>query len=76
MSSIIIATVSIHGHVTPLLGVARHFAARGDDVRFITGGQFADVVATTGARHVALPPDAEFDATQDLTITYPERTKL
>ena len=25
MSSIIIATVPIHGHVTPLLAVARHF---------------------------------------------------
>ena len=49
MSSIIIASVPIHGHVTPLLAVARHLVARGDRVRFITGARFADAVTATGA---------------------------
>ena len=44
MSSIIIASVPVHGHVTPLLAVARHLVARGDRVRFITGARFADAV--------------------------------
>ena len=56
MSSIIIATVPIHGHVIPLLAVARHFAERGDRVRFVTGARFADAVAATGAEHIPLPP--------------------
>ena len=42
MSSILIATVPIHGHVTPMLAVARRFADRGDRVRFLTGARFAD----------------------------------
>ncbi len=66
MSSIIIASVPIHGHVTPLLAVARHLVARGDRVRFITGARFAEAVAATGATHVPLPGDADFDDREDL----------
>src|SRR4051794_8117171 len=74
MSSIIIATVPIHGHVTPLLAVARHFVERGDRVRFITGGRFAEAVAATGAEHVPLPPEADYDDREDLE--FPEREGL
>jgi len=76
MSSIIIAAVPIHGHVTPLLAVARHFAARGDRVRFLTGARFARVVADTGAQHVSLPAEADFDDRQDWNRTFPERAAL
>ncbi|MEU1971429.1 nucleotide disphospho-sugar-binding domain-containing protein [Microbacterium sp. NPDC019599] len=76
MSSIIIATVPIHGHVGPLLPVARYFVERGDEVRFITGSRFAAVVEATGARHIALPPDAEFDDRQDPDEMFPERAGL
>src|SRR5258708_3245121 len=61
MPSIIIAAFPAHGHVTPLLTVARGFVERGDDVRFITGAAFADRLTATGARHTALPPEADFD---------------
>ncbi|WP_076258809.1 glycosyltransferase [Intrasporangium flavum] len=76
MSSIIIATVPIHGHVTPLLAVARHLVARGDRVRFVTGARFAGAVEDTGARHVRLPADADFDDTADLGDSFPERAAL
>ncbi len=66
MASIIIATVPIHGHVVPLLAVARHFAERGDRVRFVTGARFAAAVAATGAEHIPLPPEADFDDREDL----------
>ena len=75
MPSIIIAACPAHGHVTPLLTVARGFAKRGDDVRFITGTAFADRVTATGAKHIALPPDADFDF-DDLHATFPERARL
>ena len=75
MSSIIIAACPVHGHVTPLLTVARGFVERGDDVRFITGAAFADRVAATGAAHIALPPDADFNF-DDLEATFPERAGL
>ncbi|GAB3396068.1 glycosyltransferase [Humibacter soli] len=76
MSSVIIATVPIHGHVTPLLPVAQHFAERGDRVRFITGSRFARVVEATGAEHIPLPAEADFDDRQDWQTVYPERAGL
>jgi UDP:flavonoid glycosyltransferase YjiC (YdhE family) len=76
MSSIILASVPIHGHVTPLLAVARHLVARGDRVRFITGARFADVVNATGATHVRLPEDADYDDREDMHERFPDRAKL
>ncbi len=76
MSSIVIATVPVHGHVTPLLAVARHLVERGDRVRFLTGARFAEVVTATGAHHVPLPEDADFDDRQDWDEVFPARTKL
>jgi UDP:flavonoid glycosyltransferase YjiC (YdhE family) len=76
MSSIIIATMPIHGHVTPLLAVARHLAGRGDRVRFLTGSRFAAAVERTGAEHVPLPAEADFDDRQNWNETFPERASL
>ena len=76
MTSVLIATVPVHGHVTPLLAVARHLVERGDRVRFLTGSRFAPVVEATGATHLPLPPDAEFDDQQDLAEVFPERAAL
>jgi MGT family glycosyltransferase len=74
MASIIIASVPIHGHVTPLLAIAQQFVERGDDVRFITGARFAEQVTTRGATHISLPPDADYD--EGLLTAFPERTQL
>lgn len=74
MSSIIVASVPIHGHVTPLLSVARQLVDRGDDVRLLTGARFAEQVAATGATHIQLPAEADYDET--LLATFPEREKL
>ncbi len=74
MSSIIIASVPAHGHVTPLLAVAENFVKRGDDVRFITGSPFADRVAATGASYVPLPVEADIDF--HALDRFPERARL
>jgi MGT family glycosyltransferase len=76
MSSILIATVPIHGHVTPMLAVARRFAERGDRVRFLTGARFAQAVSRTGAEFLALPALADFDDRLDLSERFPERAAL
>jgi MGT family glycosyltransferase len=76
MPSILIASVPIHGHVTPLLAVARHLVERGDRVRFITGARFAGAVNATGATHIALPDDADFDDRVDFDQLFPERRRL
>jgi MGT family glycosyltransferase len=74
MTSIIIASVPIHGHVTPLLAVAKKFVERGDDVRFITGARFAELATAAGATHIPLPHEADYDET--VLTTFPERAKL
>lgn len=76
MSSILIATVPIHGHVTPMLAVAHFFAERGDRVRFITGARFADAVSRSGAEFLPLPPLADWDDRLDLNERFPERVGL
>jgi UDP:flavonoid glycosyltransferase YjiC (YdhE family) len=75
VSSIIIVSVPLHGHLTPLLTVAENFVNRGDDVRIITGARFADKVRTTGASYLPLPAEADFDD-RSLLESFPERAKL
>ena len=75
MSSIIIASIPIHGHVTPLVTIAEKFVERGDDVRFVTGARFADKVSASGATFVPLPAAADFDD-RIMFEDRPERAKL
>lgn len=75
MTSIIIASIPVHGHVTPMLNVASGFVERGDHVRFITGRKFADRVTAIGARFVPLPEEADFDDAS-MFDQFPERAKL
>jgi UDP:flavonoid glycosyltransferase YjiC (YdhE family) len=75
MATIIVASIPVHGHVTPMLTVAESFVRRGDDVRFVTGSRYADKVAAAGATFVPLPAEADFDDTNFLA-SFPERAKL
>ena len=59
MSSYLITCTPAHGHVMPLLQIARHLIAGGDDVRFLTGARYADRANT-----VTLPGYARLDLTQ------------
>ncbi len=74
MASILMACVPAHGHVTPMSAVAKGFVERGDDVRLITGARFADRISATGATHIPLPQEADYDET--FLNTLPERAKL
>lgn len=61
MANVVIGSVPIHGHVTPLLVAARGLVERGHRVRFLAGARFAEAVVRTGSEFVALPPEADFD---------------
>jgi len=76
MSSIVIACVPVHGHVMPLLAVAKYLVERGDRVRFLTGSRFAEAVRATGAEHLPLPEEADFDNREVVHETFPERAEL
>ncbi len=75
MTSILFGSVPIHGHVSPLLGLAAGFAERGDSVRFLTGSRFAAAVNAAGAEHVALSGAADFDD-RHVDEAFPERRGL
>jgi UDP:flavonoid glycosyltransferase YjiC (YdhE family) len=74
VASIIVGSIPAHGHVTPMLAIARGLVERGDHVRFVTGSSFADQVAATGATYIPLPPEADFDLR--FLDRFPEREKL
>lgn len=61
MSQIVIASVPIHGHVTPLVAVSAGLVTRGHTVRFLTGARFEEPVRASGARFVPLPAAADYD---------------
>ncbi|MGF1429032.1 glycosyltransferase [Kitasatospora sp. LaBMicrA B282] len=61
MSRLITAAMPAHGHTTPLLAITADLVARGHEVVFLGGARFAEAAEATGARFVALPPEADFD---------------
>lgn len=72
MPSVLLCSTPIHGHVTPLLQVARHLSSRGDRVRFLTGSRFRELVEATGATFEPLPPEADYDD-RDMNTSFPDR---
>lgn len=72
MTSILICSTPVHGHVTPLLAVARHLVTQGHRVRFLTGIRYRDAVLATGADHLALPAEADYDD-RDMDAAFPGR---
>ena len=72
MSSFLICSTPVHGHVTPLLAVSRYLVQQGHRVRFLTGQRYADKVRGTGAEFLALPAGADYDDT-DMNVAFPGR---
>lgn len=75
MASILIGSIPVHGHVAPMLAIARGFVERGDRVRFITGANYASKVCATGASFIPLPPEADYDD-RNLIRRFPQRARL
>lgn len=75
MASILICCTPAHGHVYPLLTVARHLVAEGHDVRMLTGTRYRDSVTAAGVEFIPMPPgaDIDLDHTNDL---FPERAAM
>lgn len=75
MASVLICCTPAHGHVVPLLAVARDLVARGHDVRMLTGRAYARTVRAAGALHVPLPPEADLDVDHPDAV-FPERAAM
>ncbi len=75
MTRYLIAATPVHGHVMPMLAIAKGLTDRGHHVRVLTGSRFASAVAAAGAEHVALPPPADYDD-RDPDTAFPQRREL
>lgn len=75
MTSVLLASTPVRGHVTPLLAVAEALVDAGDRVRFLTGARYRDQVRATGAEFLPLPPEADYDD-QDMDAAFPGRRGL
>ncbi|MBS1905793.1 MAG: glycosyltransferase [Actinobacteria bacterium] len=73
--SLLICSTPVHGHVTPLLAVARTLVAGGHEVRFLTGDRYRSAVESTGAAWVPLPDEADYDDS-DVDAAFPGRVGL
>lgn len=61
MSTYLLAANPIHGHVGPILQVARHLVGLGHDVTVLTGARFQGRVVAGGAAFRALTGRADYD---------------
>ncbi|WP_427925089.1 glycosyltransferase [Streptomyces sp. cg40] len=75
MAQVIATATPFHGHVQPVLTIAADLVRRGHEVHVLTGARFADDVRAAGARHVSLPPAADFDD-RKLDVYFPERAAI
>lgn len=72
MNTYLLAANPIHGHVGPILQVARDLVERGDDITVLTGSRFREAVEQTGATFASLTGRADYDD-RDTTSYLPER---
>lgn len=75
MSRYLLTCTPAHGHVLPLLQVARHLVAGGHDVLFLTSTRYEEQVTAAGARFRPLPAEADVDL-DDANGAFPEREGL
>ena len=74
MTRYLIAATPVHGHVMPMLAIAKGLTGRGHEVRVLTGSRFAGAAAAAGADHVPFPPPADYDD-RDPDAAFPQRRK-
>ena len=75
MSTYLVTCTPAHGHVSPLLVIARHLVDSGHRVRFLTSSRYTEQVRATGAEFIALPAAADVDLDHP-DRDFPERAGL
>ena len=61
MSSFLLCSSPIHGHLLPMLAIAKYLVGRGHQVSVLSGSRFQQAIADTGATPLALSGYADFD---------------
>lgn len=65
---VLIASTPATGHLNPMLAIARGLLGDGHDVTVLSGSVLRSRIETAGAKFKALPPAADFDLTDVLTV--------
>jgi MGT family glycosyltransferase len=61
VSSFLLCSPPVYGHLAPLVDVGRALAERGHDITVLTGAKYRELVVGAGLRFVPLPTDVDFD---------------
>jgi UDP:flavonoid glycosyltransferase YjiC (YdhE family) len=72
---VLVAAAPFHGHVAPMMTIAKDLSQRGHDVLFLTGSRFAGAAESAGVRFAALDPQADFDD-RHMTRYFPELSEI
>ncbi|KAB8169738.1 glycosyltransferase [Streptomyces sp. 3MP-14] len=75
MTSFLIASSPLLGHVSPCLTIGAELTRRGHQVRFLTGTRHKERVEAAGVRFLPLPPGADFDD-RDMRSAFPQVAEL
>ncbi|MEF2978376.1 hypothetical protein [Subtercola sp. YIM 133946] len=74
MSTILVCATPNHGHVAPMVEIARRLADRGNTVTVLTGSRFEPRVVAAGLAAVSLEGTADFDD-RDQASYLPDRDR-
>lgn len=74
MSSILLCSAPLTGHVVPMLAVGKALIEQGHTVSILTGRKFAKRANMTGVEHIALPLECDFDE-HDMEYAFPGRSR-
>jgi MGT family glycosyltransferase len=61
MSSYLLCSSPIHGHIVPMLAIARYLVSCGHQVSLLSGSRFHEAIAQTGASPLSLDGRADYD---------------
>lgn len=75
MSTYLLTCTPAHGHVAPLLTIARHLRRQGHRVRMLTSERYADRVRAADVEFLPLPAAADIDLDEP-DAAFPERRGL
>jgi UDP:flavonoid glycosyltransferase YjiC (YdhE family) len=74
VSSYLLCSTPVHGHVSPMLALGAALVQRGHDVTVLTGSRFDERVRQVGASFVPLRGSADFDD-RDVDSYLPDRAR-
>lgn len=75
MSTYLLTCTPAHGHIAPLLTIARHLRGQGHRVRMLTSERYAQRVRDAGVEFLPLPAAADVDLDEP-DAAFPERVGL